>query len=151
MDSTLARIVAFPTGDGRALVEVDTSVACSRCAAGRGCGAGLISGRSGSRRIEANVAAGIEVAAGDTVTIDIPGKSLLAAAAIVYGLPLSGAAAGAAIAYLTGTGDAATALGSLAGMAAGFAVSRRRLAQTDCLTRFVPTVSGRAVDDGVAG
>ena len=149
MDDPTGKIVAFvrdSDGDSngvRVIVEVDVREACPRCAAGRGCGAGIFTGRQKSRRVEALIAAGLDVNEGDTVRIKLEPSNILRAAAIVYGLPLSGAAVAAAIAYLAGFGDAVAAALAIVGLFAGLYAGRRQLDRQACLAQFTPTVSSR--------
>ena len=110
--------------------------ACARCAAGKGCGAGLSLTRN--RRVEARVPPGAEIHAGDTVELTLAPNNVLRAAGIVYGLPLAAAASGAALAYLVGYGDPAAALAAVAGLAVGLVLAKRRL--RGCLKDFTPEV-----------
>jgi sigma-E factor negative regulatory protein RseC len=145
MDDPTGRIIAFVRDDHgvRALVDVDAQEVCPRCAAGRGCGAGIFSGRQKTRRVEARIAPGLDLHEGDTVQIELAPPNVLRAAAIVYGLPLSGAAIAAAIAYLAGLGDAGAAALALLGLVAGLYVGRRRLDRQACLAQFTPIVAAR--------
>lgn len=126
-----------------AVVDVDLAVVCPRCAAGKGCGAGLFGAGSGNRQVEASIRPGLKVAEGDVVEIGLAPDNLLHAAIIVYGLPLLGALVAAGLAYGFSLGDAAAALAALAGLSAGLVAGRWRLSQTSCLQRFVPTVEKR--------
>ncbi len=145
---TVLSLVDGPDG-ARAIVNVDAAVACPRCAAGKGCGAGLFASDGGKRQVEASVRPDIEVAANDVVEIVLAPQNLLRAAFIVYGLPLLGAAAGAAIAYTMSLGDAGAALAAVAGLAAGLVLGRWRLRKATCLQRFLPIVERRiAVGSG---
>lgn len=145
MDDPKGRIIAIVRdNDGvRALVDVDAREVCPRCAAGRGCGAGIFGGRQKSRRVEARIAPGLELYEGDTVRIELAPQNLLRAAAIVYGLPLLGAAIAAAIAYLAGFGDAGAAALAILGLLAGLYAGRQRLDRQACVARFTPIVAGR--------
>lgn len=138
MQSQQGTVIALESGaDGtRALVEVDIAAVCPRCAAGKGCGAGL--GLQRNRRVEARVPSGARIGAGDTVELALAPNNVLRAAVIVYGWPLAGAAAAAALAYLAGQGDAGAALAAVAGLGAGLALARRRL--RGCLRDFTPEV-----------
>ena len=49
------------SGGVRAVIEVDAQLACPRCAEGRGCGAGLLSGADRVRTVEARIPPGLEV------------------------------------------------------------------------------------------
>ena len=140
---TIVRIIRDGRGN-RALVDVEATAVCSRCAAGRGCGAGLFAGRQGTRRVELEIAPDRGFAEGDVVALELAPANILRAALIVYGLPLAGAALGAALAYSLIPGDAAAAAMALVGLFTGAMVARQRLANEACLARFTPTVA-RAV------
>ncbi|MDH4125909.1 MAG: SoxR reducing system RseC family protein [Gammaproteobacteria bacterium] len=127
----------------RAIVEVENGPLCARCAAGKGCGAGLLGGTSQMRRVEAAVRADLKLAAGDRVELVLPTDRLLRATLISYGLPLSGALLAASIAWLLGFGDTAAALSALAGIGAGWIVGRWQLGRGDCLRQFEPVVGKR--------
>ena len=111
----------------RAIVVVEVAAACPRCATGKGCGAGIFAVGGSDRQVEASVRSGLDIAVDDVVEI-------------VYGLPMLGAIAGAAIAYVLVLGDAAAAMAALLGLGAGLAIGRWRLRQTNCLRRFTPSV-----------
>lgn len=128
-------------GGARAVVEVEARAVCARCAAGRGCGAGILSGRSGYRRLDVTVREDAGLSEGDVVSIELAPGSVLRAALIVYGMPLAGAIAGAMLAYLTTLGDGGAAALAISGLFAGAMISRRRLGRETCLARFTPTVS----------
>lgn len=131
----------------RVVVDVDAAAACPRCAAGRGCGAGILQGPGTTRRIEAQVGPGVTFREGDSVRLQLEGSRVLRASTIVYGIPLAGAALAAATAYLLGLGDAGASVLALLGLAAGFFVGRRRLKRRDCLADFTPTAVGRLGSD----
>ncbi len=138
MQSQQGTVIALETGaDGRrAIVEVDKAEACPRCAAGKGCGAGLVLTRS--RRVEVRIPSGIDLHAGDSVQLTLAPKNLLRAAGIVYGLPLGAAIAGAAFGWALGYGDPGAALAAVAGLAVGLVAAKRRL--RGCLRDFTPEV-----------
>jgi sigma-E factor negative regulatory protein RseC len=145
MDTPVGKIRSIhATPDGlRLTVSVDAVVACPRCAAGKGCGAGLLSGPEQIRVIEAQAAEHLSLAVGDTVRLRMAASDLLLAALIVYGLPLLGLLAGAALAYGLGLGDAAAAGVALGGAGLGVILGRRRLGRGKCLQNFVPQVEAR--------
>ena len=145
MENPRGRIIAIEQGEGAnfALVEVNAPVPCARCAAGKGCGAGLIGGTRESRRVEALVGHGVTIGEGDEVMIELKPENLLKASLIVYGLPLSTAIIASAFAYFAGFGDMAAALAALGGVALGLVVARARLRQSACLRRFTPTIIER--------
>lgn len=131
----------------RAIVDVEAGVACARCASGRGCGAGVLSGRARNSRLEVLVDPDLELAEGDVVGIELPSRDVLGAALTVYGLPLAGAIFGAAFAYLATLGDGGSAALAIGGLCLGVIISRRRLRDASCLARFTPTVSRRVGPD----
>ena len=145
MDDPQGTIVEFvrDSNGTRAVVEVDAGVACPRCAAGRGCGAGVLFDAARQRRVEAWITPGLELSEGDSVRIELAGSSVLKAALLVYGLPLAGAAIAAATAYVLGLGDPGAATLAIVGLAAGFIVGRRRLDRQTCLSTFTPVISRR--------
>lgn len=145
MKNPQGTIVEIVKDDGgvRAIVEIEATAVCARCASGRGCGAGLMSGRTGKRRIAVPIGPDLELADGDVVGIELAPGNVLRAALLVYGLPLAGAVCGAALAYLNGLGDGGAAAVAIAGLIAGGLVSRRRLQSDACLARFTPAISRR--------
>jgi sigma-E factor negative regulatory protein RseC len=145
MNNPTGTIQAFiADADGtRVLVAVDVSAVCPRCAAGKGCGAGILGGRARVRQLELDVRDDLTLAEGDNVEIALASANLLQAALIVYGLPLLGAVAAAGLAYLIELGDAAAALAAIAGLSAGVFAGRRRLGQDGCLEGFIPSIVRR--------
>ena len=146
MENPRGRIVSLhgANSDTYAIVEIDALVACARCAAGKGCGAGLLGGDSTSKRVKAMISSGTDFQQGDEVLIALQPKNLLRASLLVYGLPLTGALLGAAAAYGLGLNDGTAAVTALAGVAAGFTLARLRLQDVRCLRQFLPTVTGLA-------
>jgi len=63
---------------------------CPRCAAGKGCGAGLLASSEGSTQVDIQLSPGHFYRTGDAVTLTIASSSLLRAALLAYGLPLAG-------------------------------------------------------------
>lgn len=145
MDNPTGQIQSLIADNGnvRALVEVDVSQACPRCAAGKGCGAGLFTGSKRKRQVEVLVAEHLSLAAGDSVEISLGSENLLKAAVIVYGMPLAGAIAAAGLAYLLQLGDSAAAIAAVSGLIVGLLASRWRLNRAECIDSFVPYVEKR--------
>lgn len=145
MENPRGRVIAVTHCEPspHALVEVDAPAACARCKEGKGCGAGLLGGDTGSRRVDALIGAGVRVREGDEVRIELAPSNLLRASLVVYGLPLSGAILGAALAYFAGLGELYAAMTALGGIVAGLAVARVRLRTADCLRQFTPTIVER--------
>lgn len=130
------------SGQSRAVVAVEAAV-CSRCAAGRGCGAGVFSTAAGSRQVQARIAAGVQVAEGDRVELTLAPDRLLDAAWVAYGIPLAGALAGASLAWYLQFSDSNAALAVLAGVLAGGMLAGRRLTRDKCLQHYVPIIERR--------
>lgn len=124
----------------RAIVKVDAREICPRCAAGKGCGAGLFGGSKQPRTVAALVAEPLKLDTGDTVELKLAPANVLSAAFIVYGLPLLGALIAAGTAYLLQFGDAAAAAAAMLGMMGGLLAGRHKLRRTDCINDLVPTV-----------
>lgn len=92
--------------------------------------------------MEALIPDGLDVKEGDVVLIELAPRHVLRAAVIVYGLPLAGAAIGAAVAYTAGLGDAGAAALAILGLLTGLYAGRRRLERQTCLAEFTPVVAG---------
>ena len=125
----------------RALVDVEAAAVCARCAAGRGCGAGVFPARQRFRRLDVALPEGLDLAAGDVVGIELAPGKVLRAALMAYGLPLAGAAGAAALAYALSLGDAGAAAFAIGGLLAGALAGRRRLGDDACLARYTPTIA----------
>ncbi len=128
-------LVSSAARGGLARVRVDEPVACARCAAGRGCGAGIFARQRAGEIIDAHVLDdGLEPGAAVDILLDDGG--LLKAALLAYGYPLAGALAG----VLSGSafGDSGAAIGALAGISAGLLLSRARIG-----TAPVPSIRPR--------
>ena len=144
MDSPSGKIVAV--GSTSALVEVARTPACPRCAAGKGCGAGLLSGTQKAAVLEVPLVERSGLRVGDEVVLVLKPLYLLRATLLVYGLPLAGIVSALTAGWLVSrplTDGAAVAL-AVAGLAAGLIAGRWRLKRQACLTQFVPTIEGRA-------
>jgi len=134
--------VSSVDGD-RITVQVDAPVACRRCAAGKGCGAGLLDGSSASRSLDVDVPVGVRLDIGDEVTLTLSPRKLLRAAVLAYGLPLASLVTAATIAWLAGAGpDSPVAVAMvIAGLTAGIFVSRYILNRGAACDQFVPTIA----------
>jgi len=131
----------------RAIVDVGAGVACPRCAAGKGCGAGLFARQNENRCLEASIPDGLQFAAGEVVEVSVLPDNVLRAALIVYGLPMFGAVATVATAYALALNDIATAAAALGGLSLGLVVARWCLSRQVCRKRFVATISRRRQND----
>lgn len=125
-------------------MSVESSAVCARCAAGRGCGAGLFGQRRKPAVIEAKLAEGMALEAGDRVRLEFVPAELVRAAWLAYGLPLAGLIAAALFAALLAPGnDLAAVAGAVLGLLAGAWHGRRSLRQSGRLGRCVPIISER--------
>lgn len=145
MDNPSGIIQSLYDQQGRvcALVAVDASAVCARCAAGKGCGAGLLAAGGRERLVEAAVRHPGSVAEGDQVELSMHPAHLLAAAFTVYAMPLLGAVAAAVIAYYFEWSDGLAVAAVAGGMIAGFLAGRHRLGRNRCLSTLVPVVENR--------
>ena len=145
MDSPEGRIIHLyaDTEPPHAVVEVVSSMRCARCAAGKGCGAGLLGGDERPRKVDARIKDELEIHEGDRVRISLQPDDLLEAAKNAYGLPLFGGLLAAGGAYVAGIGDLQAAAATLVGLLGGIVLGRRRLRRKDCLRRFTPVVTAR--------
>ena len=145
MDSPRGRIIEINTDASppAAVVEVVSAIRCARCAAGKGCGAGVLDGDTRPRRVDARIRGELDLEPGDQVRVSLAPNNLLEAALTAYGAPLAGAVLFAAIAYLLGVGDLAATVVTLAGLVVGIGVGRWRLRRNACLQRFTPVITER--------
>jgi sigma-E factor negative regulatory protein RseC len=127
----------------RAVVEVVAAARCPRCAAGRGCGAGLLEGESTPRRVDALLPGNLEVHRGDRVWLELAPEDLLQAALLAYGTPLLTMLLAAGGAYLAGLGDLQAVVATLLGAGIGMGIARLRLRRGQCLQNMTPRVAGR--------
>ncbi len=150
MQNPHGRIVSVDSKDAQSVVvEVEATVACRRCAEGKGCGAGLLGGAAKHRQFNAVLIDGLQVHNGDRVSLELAPRNLLQAATIVYGYPLFAAITAALVAFSVGLGDLTAAILALLGMLVGLILARHRLRNKSCLKNLTPVVVerlGMAVD-----
>ena len=145
MDTPSGTVVSLQDRAGvlRATIEFDVAAYCPRCAAGNGCGAGLLAAGSPTRQIEVQLDRAQVPTVGETVQLLLSPGTLLRAAGLGYGLPLAGALLGAAAAFVLDAGDAVAILLSVAGLASGVAAGRWLLARGKCTRQFMPVLEPR--------
>jgi sigma-E factor negative regulatory protein RseC len=143
METPLGTIVSIAerAGDLCATIEVDVAAVCPRCAAGKGCGAGVLGANRGKKRVVVVIDPGLHLNEGDQVQLTLAANNILRASMIVYGIPMLGAVIGAAAAYGLSLGDLGAAMAAIGGLGGGLLFSRRQLHRTDCLREFTPTVA----------
>lgn len=145
MDRACGKIVSV--SEATATVSV-AATGCPRCAAGKGCGAGLLTGPSESTEIEIQLRPGHHYRVGEDVTLSIASSSLLRAALLAYGLPLAGTVLALTIGWfvMAPLSDLAGGLIALAGLLAGFAAGRSQLRKDAWCKQFVPSIDRRDND-----
>ena len=143
MNSPVGTIVSI--ADGHATVSIDAAVVCARCAAGKGCGAGLLSGSNRTRLIEAQLSPGLGLQAGDEVELTLSPTNLLRAAFLAYGLPLGGIIIALGVAWFLNQtlDDRSAVLLATGGLVGGILVGRYYLNRDGCLKNLVPTITER--------
>ena len=143
MESPVGRIVSL--ANGYATVSVDAATNCARCAAGKGCGAGLLTGSKRSRLIEVQLSPGLGLKVGDEVKLELAPANLLRAAFLAYGLPLGGIiiALGVAGFLDRALDDQLAVLLAVGGLVGGVLLGRHYLNKDGCLKNLVPTISER--------
>ena len=143
MNSPVGTIVSI--ADGHATVSVDAAAICARCAAGKGCGAGLLAGSNRSRFVDVPLTAGMQFKAGDEVRLSLEPSHLLRAAIFAYGLPLGGVILALGIAgYLNQSLDDRFAVVlAVAGLVAGVLFGRHLLSKDACLRNLALTITTR--------
>jgi sigma-E factor negative regulatory protein RseC len=129
-----------------ATVVVSSPLACRRCAAGKGCGAGIFQDAAQSRQICVEIPPDMVVQVGDNIEIAIASRHLLRAAMLAYALPLMTMliSLGALWALSDTPGDGQGIVIAVSGLAAGFAVSRWLLKQESVCEQFVPVIREEA-------
>lgn len=143
MDSPVGRIVSI--ANGRATVSVDAAAICARCAAGKGCGAGLLTGNNRSRLVDVQLTEGMQLKVGDEVRLSLPSSHLLRAAVFAYGLPLGGVVLAVGLAWYLNQSldDRFAVVLAVVGLVAGVLVGRHFLNKDGCLRNLAPTISTR--------
>ena len=140
MESASGKISAL--NGAIATVEVASPLACQRCAAGKGCGAGIFQTAAKPRQIEVRIPPGMLVRRGDAIELMIGPKFLLRAAMLAYGLPLAGVVLFPGLAWLTigSIADSAGIVLAIAGLAAGLLAGRQILRRESVCEQFVPAI-----------
>lgn len=115
------RIVRYD--DGQPVVAVAPAGGCERCAAGQGCGMGILSRWFERGEVEITVAGPAGLQVGQAVRIEIQPSALVGWALLAYGLPLTGFMLGLAAGHWTGS-EALALAGGLVGALLGFLASR---------------------------
>lgn len=110
-------------GGGFAWIASAGQQDCARCAAGKGCGGGILGRLLGERLYLVRAVAGnVPLSVGDRVVFGVAPAALMRGSALAYGLPLAGLLSGAAL--LAQRGEGWAILGALAGLLCGVAAGR---------------------------
>ena len=131
------RVVAITAH--RALIEVNPGFSCSRCAAGRGCGAALLAGNRHRKAILLPVKRRPDHRLEQSVSLSMGVGTMATMGAQAYGIGLAGLMAGLAGAQLAGAGDVVSAVVGLVGLGGGLAAGRAYLKR-----KADPQLSSRA-------
>jgi len=146
METVTGKINAL---NGRtATVAVISASVCHRCAAGKGCGAGLFQAADKPRNMQIEIPAGMDVRLGDNINLQIGTRPLLRAALLAYGLPLITMLVSLLLLQYAGAdaGDATGILVAGGGLLAGLVIGRTLLGRESICDQFVPTI-GRSADE----
>lgn len=149
METATGKINAL---NGRtATVSVRSSSVCHRCAAGKGCGAGIFQSTDKPRYMQIELPEGMSLQIGDSIDLTIGGRHLLRAAVLAYGLPLITMLVSllALQSFGVATDDASGVLAAVGGLLAGLVLGRALLKRESVCDQFVPTIGSSA--DGNAG
>lgn len=139
MDYPDAEIVALSAKEATVAVR---SAVCPRCASGKGCGAGFLTGDAKVRHVEVPRPTNAVLRVGDIVKLTVEPSALSRASWLAYGMPLCGLLLGALAGHgLSGdTGDGTSIVFAVLGMIAGFLGGRRILRKRQCLRYLAPTI-----------
>lgn len=106
-------------------LEIERQTACSLCGQKRGCGNATWGKLLGHDQHRVEVKNTLDAKVGDLVMVGLEEKVVLNAAMFLYVLPLAAMLVGALAAHWTLHTDLAVMLGSVAGIAVGFLVTKR--------------------------
>lgn len=113
------------SSDGYLLVEFDAANGCRACAAGRGCGFGVLERRGVTLRLPFAKPPGSCPSPGERVSIELEDDSRwLAVVALAFGLPTLGLVGAGITASLAGIGDIGVALAGIGGLSGGIVACR---------------------------
>ncbi len=116
------RLRVLEVGPARLHLAATRAAACASCAAKAGCGAaalGSLEGQGHGARLVLPRPAGVSVAVGDLVEVELSGPAFLAAAGLAYLVPVLALVAAVVLAQAMGWPDPGTALAGLVALALG--------------------------------
>jgi sigma-E factor negative regulatory protein RseC len=120
---------------------------CARCAAGNGCGGGVLGRWLGDRLHRVRVTHDGSIRVGQCVVIGVDERVVLHAAAVVYGVPLLALVGGALVGETVSGSDAGAIAGLIVGLAAGFLWVRSFSRKIPVQRWFQPAVLRRAPEE----
>ena len=119
--------------DGRRVeLELQRASACGHCELSEGCGTGALGRLLGHRARTLTIETERRCEPGDDVLLCLPETALVATSLLLYGMPLLGLLAGAALTIALQFSEPLVVAGALLGLLAGFRVAAycaRRLEQ----------------------
>ncbi|MGI9202994.1 MAG: SoxR reducing system RseC family protein [Woeseiaceae bacterium] len=132
----------------KASVLVKSAAVCHRCAAGKGCGAGIFQAGDKPRYMQIEIPDGMSVRPGDRIDLQIGARHLLRAALLAYGLPLITTLITLLVLQYSGFGarDAIGIVAAGGGLLGGLAMGRAFLRRESICDQFVPTIRSPADD-----
>jgi len=132
-------IVTGVVGD-LAIIQMQRQSTCSHCELSKGCGTGALGRLLGRRNKPLTISNKFNLKPGDRVVLGMPGKAILKASLLIYGLPLLGMMAGGLLAqWLIGKSETVTIILATTGFAAGLAYSAY-IARSRFLGQFNPVI-----------
>lgn len=142
MESVAAKIREI---NGRvATVVVTAAPMCPRCAAGRGCGAGIFHSGTNYPSMRIALPPSLRVEVDDEIRLAIDPRKLLLGAGLAYGIPLVAMVVALFVAQWVfgGMGDMGGIVVASGGLLTGMAVSRIYLARKPACKELIPVVQG---------
>lgn len=140
MESATGRISAVRGAN--ATVEVLSPLACRRCAAGKGCGAGIFQDATRTREIQIQIPLHMTVSVGDDIELAIASRHLLRAAVLAYALPLAAMLGSLGVFWVLSenASDGQAVVVAIFGLVSGLLLSRRLLKRESICEQFVPVI-----------
>lgn len=146
MQSPFATILAV--SDRVATVEVVRETVCPRCAAGKGCGAGLLGGSAKPVILQLPLPGRSALRRGDRVRLTLKPAHILKAALYVYGLPLFSVVLSLSVGWLLvgALADKSAIAFAGCGLLVGSWAGRSLLRRERCLEQFVPHIEAATAE-----
>ena len=136
-----ARVVAVESGF--AWVESERRSGCSHCTSSGSCGVSSLGKLFAVRKQRIRLPDPLGVRTGEDVVLGLSERRLVAAAAVAYMLPLCTMIGTALLGASLGYGQGAVASSSLAGLAGGLWLVKRRSGSGQAIAHYQPVILGR--------